>query len=65
MIAMEQYNVYIRPLHEEHAKKYQRKRRDADDEDSNPHIIYRRGVDEDLPAEDEPNSMYCGLDPGE
>ena len=61
MIALENHNLYIRPLHEKHAEQYRRKRRDIE----NPHIIYRRGTDQEMSEDEEANDHFCGLDPGE
>lgn len=55
---MEEHNVYIRPLTDDHAQEY-RRRRDVD----NPHIIYRRTTEEEM--REEMDDMFCGLNPGE
>ena len=62
IIAMEQHNLYIRPLIDDHAKEYRRRRRDV----GNPHIIYKRNVETEM-AEDMEGSQshFCALDPGE
>ena len=61
VITMQQQELYISPLTDEHAEKYRRRRRDI----SNPHIIYRRNTDTDLVMDkDEANEHFCALDPG-
>ncbi|XP_072015024.1 A disintegrin and metalloproteinase with thrombospondin motifs 1-like [Amphiura filiformis] len=57
IIGLENHNLYIRPLNERHSDEYRRRRRDVE----NPHIIYRRSVDNQDPLE--PDSHFCGLDP--
>lgn len=51
---MEQQNLYIRPLKDDHADKFRRRRRNID----NPHIIYKRNVEPEM-------GHVCGFDFGE
>ena len=53
MISTDKYDMFIQPLTEEHADKYKRARRDAE----NPHIIYRRSTDRQ-------SENFCALDVG-
>ena len=56
MIGTATHDLFIQPLSKEHKETYQRRRRDV----SNPHVIYRRSVNEPVHTEDEP---FCALDP--
>ena len=61
VITMQQQELYISPLTDEHAEKYRRRRRDI----ANPHIIYRRNTDTDMVMDkDEAKEHFCALDPG-
>ncbi|XP_072041415.1 A disintegrin and metalloproteinase with thrombospondin motifs 6-like [Amphiura filiformis] len=59
IIAMEEENLFIRPLRDDHAAEYRRRRRDAE----NPHIIYKRSIEGKPKAEIETNAThFCALD---
>ncbi|XP_072015846.1 A disintegrin and metalloproteinase with thrombospondin motifs 6-like [Amphiura filiformis] len=62
IIAMEKENLFIRPLRDDHAAEYRRRRRDVD----NPHIIYKRSIDDEGKPKYERGANathFCALDP--
>ena len=42
MFSYDQHDLFVKPLRNDHAEQYRRRRRDAVD----PHIVYRRSVDD-------------------